>query len=101
MKVIKLSVITLFISISSAFAAQLDTVLVMSQSMDKQIKNIVITPDSYRSGDESFIDGNRALHHELLKKKIPHDYIERPGGHTIDYWENSIKYQLVFFANYF
>jgi S-formylglutathione hydrolase FrmB len=48
-----------------------------------------------------FYDANKRLHEKLLERRIPHDYIERPGGHTIDYWENSIKYQLVYFNEFF
>jgi enterochelin esterase-like enzyme len=33
----------------------------------------------------------------LVYDKIPHDYIERPGGHTWPYWENALPYHLVFF----
>jgi len=33
--------------------------------------------------------------------KIAHDYTERPGGHTWDYWNNSILYQTLFFHQFF
>jgi hypothetical protein len=36
-----------------------------------------------------------------LDKKIDHDYLERPGGHNHDYWNNSIDYQVLFFMKYF
>lgn len=48
-----------------------------------------------------FIKENRALHEKLLKMQINHDYIERPGGHTWDYWRNAIPYELLFFRKYF
>ena len=48
-----------------------------------------------------FLGVNRALHERLLKNNISHDYIERPGGHTLDYMNNSIKFQMLFFNNYF
>lgn len=51
--------------------------------------------------DDFFIAPNRALHEALLKKQIPHDYTERPGGHAWPYWQNSIQYQVLFFHNYF
>lgn len=51
--------------------------------------------------DDFFIDSNRALHQRLLDLKIPHDYSERPGGHSWDYWANAIKYQALFFADGF
>jgi S-formylglutathione hydrolase FrmB len=48
-----------------------------------------------------FLPVNRSLHQKLLEKKIDHDYIERPGGHNHDYWNNSIDYQVIFFWKYF
>lgn len=51
--------------------------------------------------DDFFIDVNRQLHTKMLALKINHDYIERPGQHNIEYWENSLKFQLLFFSNYF
>lgn len=51
--------------------------------------------------DDFFIEINRYLHQELLKRKIPHDYIERPGQHNWEYWSNAIKYQLLFFRTHF
>lgn len=46
--------------------------------------------------DDFLIEPNRELHRRLMYQKIPHDYIERPGGHTWDYWENALPYQLIF-----
>lgn len=51
--------------------------------------------------NDFFIQVNRSLHEKLLDKKIDHDYIERPGEHNWAYWNNSIKYQMLFFRNYF
>ena len=51
--------------------------------------------------DDFFAAVNRNLHQKMLEDKIPHDYIERPGKHTWEYWSNSIKYQLVFFNDFF
>ncbi len=51
--------------------------------------------------DDFFYETNKALHQKMLQLKIPHDYTERPGGHAWPYWKNSIKYQLLFFRNYF
>ncbi|WP_372935818.1 alpha/beta hydrolase [Seonamhaeicola sp.] len=48
-----------------------------------------------------FYDANVRLHKKLLERRIPHDYIERPGGHTNKYWANSIKYHMVFFNDFF
>ncbi|MFD2932666.1 alpha/beta hydrolase [Spirosoma flavum] len=47
--------------------------------------------------DDFLIETNRDLHRRLVENKTLHDYIERPGGHTWDYWENALPYQLLFF----
>lgn len=51
--------------------------------------------------DDFFYDANKRMHEKLLQRKIPHDYIERPGKHNNEYWANSIKYQLLFFSEFF
>lgn len=51
--------------------------------------------------DDFFIDVNRELHTKMLALKINHDYVERPGKHNIEYWENALKFQMQFFYNYF
>lgn len=51
--------------------------------------------------DDFFIGVNREFHQELLKHKIPHDYTERPGRHTHPYWQNSLRYHLLYFHEVF
>lgn len=51
--------------------------------------------------DDFFFDVNEQLHNELMYRNIPHDYIVRPGVHNWEYWSNAIKYQILFFAEYF
>jgi S-formylglutathione hydrolase FrmB len=51
--------------------------------------------------EDFFYDINKELHQKMVRLKIPHDYIERPGKHNWDYWANAVKYQLLFFRNYF
>ena len=51
--------------------------------------------------EDFFYDGNNRLHEKLLQRRIPHDYIERPGKHDSKYWANSMKYQFLFFSDYF
>jgi len=51
--------------------------------------------------EDMFIEINRKLHHKLLKAGINHSYIERPGGHSWDYWTNAIEYHLIFFKQQF
>jgi S-formylglutathione hydrolase FrmB len=43
-----------------------------------------------------FIGVNRALRKQLLDANISHEYSERPGAHSWDYWKYSIRYQMVF-----
>ena len=75
---------------------------------DYSVINLVrlLTPGSlalsFECGTNDFFIGvNRALHEKLLYMNIPHDYTERPGGHTWEYWKNSVIYQLLFFNQYF
>lgn len=51
--------------------------------------------------EDFFYDVNLRLHQELLYRNIPHDFISRPGGHTVSYWNNALKYQALFFADFF
>lgn len=46
--------------------------------------------------DDFLIEPNRELHRRLVYQKVPHDYTERPGGHTWEYWENALPYQVMF-----
>lgn len=48
-----------------------------------------------------FFEVNNNFHAKLLKYKIDHDFIVRPGAHTGDYWKNSISYQILFFKDFF
>lgn len=51
--------------------------------------------------EDFFFDVNNNLHVKLLEAGIPHDYTVRPGGHTHEYWANSILYHLLFFNENF
>lgn len=51
--------------------------------------------------EDFFYTNNHALHEKMVKLKIPHEYIERPGKHEWAYWRNAVQYQLLFFSNYF
>ena len=51
--------------------------------------------------EDFFYPANRELHEKMLRLKIPHDFIIRPGKHNWDYWRNAVGYQLMFFRNYF
>jgi S-formylglutathione hydrolase FrmB len=50
-------------------------------------------------GDSDFaLPGNRRAHSLLLSRHIPHEYRERPGGHTLDYSARSIGFHLHYFS---
>ena len=49
--------------------------------------------------DDFLIEPNRDFHRRLLENGTPHDYIERPGGHTWEYWQNALPYQMIFFID--
>lgn len=51
--------------------------------------------------EDFFYAVNHSLHEKMVALKIPHEYIERPGQHDWAYWSNAIKYQLLFFSDYF
>ena len=48
-----------------------------------------------------FYEVNCNLHEKLMEEGIPHDFYTRPGYHNWSYWNNSIKYQMLFFSNCF
>jgi putative tributyrin esterase len=47
--------------------------------------------------DDFLIEANRELHRRLVYNHTPHEYTERPGGHTWEYWQNSLPYHVMFF----
>ena len=51
--------------------------------------------------NDFFYAVNKQLHEEMLRRNIPHDFIVRPGEHDVSYWRNAIKYQMVFFNDFF
>ncbi len=67
----------------------------------RQLKNheVEITFDCGES--DFFLEVNKALHARLLSLGIDHDFSTRPGGHTDQYWANSLDYHLLFFRKYF
>jgi S-formylglutathione hydrolase FrmB len=50
--------------------------------------------------EDRYLEGNRKVHSRLLALNINHDYYERPGGHTWDYWINALEYHLLYFHNF-
>jgi len=48
--------------------------------------------------DDFLIEPNKELHRRLVYNKVEHDYTERPGAHTWEYWENALPYHVLFFS---
>ncbi|TXE02019.1 alpha/beta hydrolase [Algoriphagus aquimarinus] len=46
--------------------------------------------------DDFLLETNRQMHQMLLENGTPHDYTERPGSHTWDYWTNALPFHLLF-----
>ena len=76
-----------------------DSLSVVNLLNQIQPGNLVIMIDC--GIDDFFIEINRDLHRRLLEADIPHDYVERPGAHNWMYWDNAIKYQMLFFSEFF
>ena len=51
--------------------------------------------------EDIFIESNREVHQKLLFGEIPHTYVERPGGHSWNYWTNALPDHLMFFNKIF
>ncbi|WP_276167885.1 alpha/beta hydrolase [Zobellia alginiliquefaciens] len=53
-------------------------------------------------GDDDFLfEGNSLMHIAMTKKKIPHEYRVRDGGHTWTYWRESLPVVLGFVSDAF
>lgn len=51
--------------------------------------------------EDYLLEPNRELHRRLLYLKVPHEYTERPGAHTWEYWGDSLPYHILFFSEVF
>ncbi|GHS98690.1 hypothetical protein FACS1894108_07290 [Planctomycetales bacterium] len=51
--------------------------------------------------DDLALAQNEQFHQEMMRRKIPHTWILRPGKHDIGYWQTAIDWQLRFFARFF
>jgi S-formylglutathione hydrolase FrmB len=85
-----------------------DTVVNKQQYIDWSVINVIekYPKDSlaiiFDCGTEDFlIEDNRRTHQRMLSLKIPHTYTERPGAHNWNYWNNAVRYQLLFFRQFF
>lgn len=50
---------------------------------------------------DGFYPSNLEMHRKMVELKIPHDFTVRDGGHSWEYWANSVVYQALFFSRYF
>lgn len=48
--------------------------------------------------DDAYLEANRALHRDLQRTGIAHQYAESPGGHDWDYWSTTLEHTLRFFG---
>ncbi|WP_291777679.1 alpha/beta hydrolase-fold protein [Cecembia sp.] len=46
--------------------------------------------------DDFLIDTNRQIHQLLLENGTAHEYTERPGAHTWEYWTNALPFHMLF-----
>ncbi len=44
---------------------------------------------------------SKRTHEKMMQLNIPHDYIARPGKHDWNYWNKAVRYQLLFFREFF
>lgn len=77
-----------------------------NQELFRQSSIVYLTPLLKKSGlrliidcgvKDFLIEDNRELHRRLVYENVPHEYTERPGAHTWEYWGNSLEYHLLFF----
>jgi S-formylglutathione hydrolase FrmB len=91
------------VNIKKAFGAIMGDM----QSVDYSIYSVISMADLIKKNgtkviidcgvDDFLIEPNRELHRRLLFNQTPHDYSERPGGHSWDYWQNSLPHHILFF----
>ena len=48
--------------------------------------------------DDFLIETNRQMHSLLMEKKVAHEYIERPGAHTWNYWTDALPVQFFYLS---
>lgn len=71
-----------------------NSVINMSETIKKNGMPVIIDCGV----DDFLIEVNRELHRRLVYNNTPHDYTERPGGHTWEYWQTALPYHLLFFS---
>ena len=66
-----------------------------------QMKNNGITLLFDCGVDDFLLDTNRQIHQLLLENGTPHEYTERPGAHTWDYWTEALPFHMLFIHQVF
>lgn len=51
--------------------------------------------------DDFLLETNRQIHQLLLENGTPHEYTERPGAHTWQYWTDALPFHMLFIDNVF
>jgi S-formylglutathione hydrolase FrmB len=46
--------------------------------------------------DDFLLETNRQIHQLLLQNQTPHEYTERPGAHTWQYWTEALPFHMLF-----
>jgi S-formylglutathione hydrolase FrmB len=49
--------------------------------------------------EDPFFQETRELHDKLIRMRIPHTYVERPGAHNWDYWANALPFHVQFLTD--
>jgi S-formylglutathione hydrolase FrmB len=90
-------------NIKNAFSAIIGPI----ESVDYSTYSVISMADAIKKNgtkvvfdcgvDDFLIEPNRELHRRLVFNQTPHDYSERPGGHSWEYWQNSLPYHVLFF----
>lgn len=96
-------------NLKNAFEKLLGPIEANPQRYDEA--SVIYLADKFKAGniklifddglDDFLIEVNRELHRRLIYNNTPHDYSERPGSHTWQYWQNSLPYHALFFAKVF
>lgn len=96
-------------NLKNAFEKLLGPIEANPQRYDEA--SVIYLADKFKAGniklifddgvDDFLIEVNRELHRRLIYNNTPHDYSERPGSHTWQYWQNSLPYHALFFSKVF
>jgi S-formylglutathione hydrolase FrmB len=76
-----------------------DNLTVMSQTKALLSEDTNLSISLVIGTGDFFLDVNRALHQQLIDMRVPHDYMERPGGHSWEFWKHALPYQMMVVAD--